>query len=107
MDIVRDTIKDINNKEIKSYNYNNRINVYTSKENIEKLKQNKLVQYEKLRRNEIDSLNIENEKLEDKILELENKIEEQESNLEEQKWELEEKKSEIKSLQEEINSINE
>ena len=107
MNMIRDIIKDINNKEIKSYNYDNLITVYTSKENIEKLKQNKQIQYERSRDSEIENLNNENTRLENKILELENKLEEQESTIEEQKLELEEKKSEIKSLQEEFNSINE
>lgn len=107
MNMIRDIIKDINNKEIKSYNYDNLITVYTSKENIEKMKQNKQIQYERSRDSEIENLNNENTRLENKILELENKLEDQESTLEEQKLELEEKKSEIKSLQEEFNSINE
>ena len=107
MNMIRDIIKDINNKEIKSYNYDNLITVYTSKENIEKLKQNKQIQYERSRDSEIENLNNENTRLENNILELENKLEEQESTIEEQKLELEEKKSEIKSLQEEFNSINE
>ena len=107
MNMIRDIIKDINNKEIISYNYDNLITVYTSKENIEKMKQNKQIQYERSRDSEIENLNNENTRLENKILELENKLEDQESTLEEQKLELEEKKSEIKSLQEEFNSINE
>lgn len=91
MNMIRDIIKDINNKEIKSYNYDNLITVYTSKENIEKMKQNKQIQYERSRDSEIENLNNENTRLENKILELENKLEDQESTLEEQKLELEEK----------------
>ncbi|MCI9063758.1 MAG: helix-turn-helix transcriptional regulator [Clostridia bacterium] len=41
MDIIRDSIKDINNKEIKNY-YEPEIYVYTSKDNINKIKQNEL-----------------------------------------------------------------
>ena len=107
MNMIRDIIKDINNKEIKSYNYDNFITVYTSKANIEKLKQNKKLQFESSRDSEIEKLNSENTRLENKILELENKLEEQESTLEDQKLELQEKNNEIKSLQEEFNSINE
>lgn len=107
MNMIRDIIKDINNKEIKSYNYDNFITVYTSKANIEKLKQNKKLQFERSRDSEIEKLNSENTRLENKILELENKLEEQESTLEDQKLELQEKNNEIKSLQEEFNSINE
>lgn len=45
MEMIRDTIKDINNKEIKSYSYRYFITVYSSKANIEKLKENKQIQY--------------------------------------------------------------
>ena len=78
-----------------------------SKTNIEKLKQNKLKQYEELRENEIIDLNIENEKLQDKILELEYKIVEQETSLEEQRLYIEEKNSEILKLQKELYIIQE
>ena len=38
-DMIRKTIKDINNKEIKDYS-NYKVYVYTSKENIEKIRKN-------------------------------------------------------------------
>ena len=40
MEEIRQTIKDINNKEIKNYS-NHKVYVYTSKDNIEKIKRNK------------------------------------------------------------------
>ena len=53
IDMIRDFIKDINNKEIKNYNYNNKITVYSSKSNIEKMKKNRQLQFENLRDKEI------------------------------------------------------
>jgi len=41
MELIRKTINDINNKEIKNY-HDLSIKIYTSKENIQKIKQNKL-----------------------------------------------------------------
>ena len=46
MNLIRNVINDINNKEIKNYYNNPLIYVYTSKNNIEKMKQNKQMQYE-------------------------------------------------------------
>ena len=47
MESIRDTIKDINNKEILNY-HSPRIYVYASKDNIEKMQQN---QYNKIEQN--------------------------------------------------------
>ena len=44
MEVIRDIIEDINNKEIKNY-YNVNVDVYASKENIEKIKKNKELMY--------------------------------------------------------------
>lgn len=41
MEILRDVIKDINNKEIKEYSHDIKIKVYSSRANIEKLKENR------------------------------------------------------------------
>lgn len=107
MDSIRNIINDINNKEIKSYYNNPMITVYTSKDNIEKMKQNKQMQYEKNNSLKIERLYDENESLENQIFELENKLEEKESIIESQKEELEIKDSTIQELEEKINSINE
>lgn len=97
MNKIRNLIKDINNKEIKNYNYDTKIKVYSSKSNIEKMKQNRQLQYEKSKNTEIEILNTENE-------ELENKIEEQEIVIENQNEELNRKNNEIQILQNEINT---
>lgn len=97
MNKIRNLIKDINNKEIKNYNYDIKIKVYSSKSNIEKMKQNRQLQYEKSKNTEIEILNTENE-------ELENKIEEQEIVIENQNEELNRKNNEIQILQNEINT---
>lgn len=69
MEAIRDNIKDINNKEIKDY-YNPTIYIYTSNDNIEKLKQNKKINYEKRRQEEVDELYERNEELQNKIYDL-------------------------------------
>ena len=97
MNKIRNLIKDINNKEIKNYNYDIKIKVYSSKSNIEKMKQNRQLQYEKSKNTEIEILNTENE-------ELENKIEEQEIVIENQNEELNRKNNESQILQNEINT---
>ena len=104
MNKIRDLIKDINNKEIKDYNYNNKITVYSSKANIERMKQNRQLQYEKFKNTQIEILNTENEELKNRISELENKIEEKEITIENQNEELNRKNNEIQSLQNEINT---
>ena len=100
---IRDIIKDINNKEIKDYNYNNIIKIYTSKANIEKLKQNKQLQDERTRDLEIERINTENNNLESRIIELESEIQTLESTIENQQNELESKEDTIKELQNVIN----
>ena len=100
MNLMRDIIKDINNKEIKNYHYNNIIKIYTSADNIEKLKQNKHLQYERTRDLEIERINTENQNLESQISELQNKLEELESTIENQQEELEYKNDTIRILQE-------
>ena len=104
MNKIRDLIKDINNKEIKDYNSNNKITVYSSKANIERMKQNRQLQYEKFKNTQIEILNTENEELKNRISELENKIEEKEITIENQNEELNRKNNEIQSLQNEINT---
>ena len=104
MDLIRNIINDINNKEIKNYYPKYIINVYASKDNIEKLKQNIYIQYEKRNRLEIENLYKENGILENQISELESKLEERESTIELQKEELETKDIKIQELEEELNN---
>jgi hypothetical protein len=67
MESLRDIINDINNKEIKNYYNNPMIYVYTSKNNIEKLKQNKEEKYNPVIEEELNILNDKNSQLEDTI----------------------------------------
>jgi hypothetical protein len=78
MESLRDIINDINNKEIKNYYNNPMIYVYTSKNNIEKLKQNKEEKYNPVIEEELNILNDKNSQLEDTIFELESEIQEKE-----------------------------
>jgi len=99
MSTLRDIIKDINNKEIKDYSSNIVIKIYTSKANIEKLKQNKELKYEKAIELEMDKIITENVTLENKIIELESEVE----NLE---YQLESKENIIQELQDASSEIN-
>ena len=78
MDIVRQVIYDINKKTIVNYD-NVKVTVYTSKENIEKLKENK--EKERLKSYEKNNHDLEQrlEQKEEKINELESRIEKLES----------------------------
>lgn len=91
MNIVKNTIKDINNKKIIDYS-NYEIYIYASKENIETLKQNQNKFFEEQEQNEMDNL-----------YEIINEKDNQIYNLEEQ---LEEKDSRINELEEELNYYN-
>lgn len=91
MTLVRNIVKDINNKQIIDYS-NYQIYVYTSKENINKLKQNRINYYEEQDQNEINILY--------------ETIAEQENKIYELKEKLQEKESRINELEEEINNYN-
>lgn len=80
MEVIRDNIKDINNKEIKDY-YNPTIYIYSSKDNIEKIKQNKQKKYNQSKEIELRKLYDNNEELEREIFELKNKIEEKDNRI--------------------------
>ena len=99
MELIRDVIKDINNKEIKEYP-NPKMYVYASKENIEKIKENEIKKYNLRRQKELDEALQLNEELETKILDLEEQIQIKENTIESLEIEIEEKENIINSLQE-------
>lgn len=102
MESIREIIKDINNKEIKDYSYDSyKIYVYTSKENIEKIKANTKAKYEEIEQTEIDNLQDEIYELENKVYELEDDNLEKDYLIEELQGELEEKQNELNVLREE------
>lgn len=99
MELFRQIIDDINNKEIKNY-YEPTIYIYTSKSNIEKIKQNERTKYEKNQEKEIDDLYESIDELENKIYELETELEEKESTIESLNDKIDEKNSQIEMLEE-------
>lgn len=89
MEAIRDTIKDINNKEIKDY-YNPTIYVYASKDNIEKMKKNQESKYEKIRESELNELYEKTEEWQNRVYELNEIIDEKDSIIEDLNRQLEE-----------------
>ncbi|MBR6689652.1 MAG: helix-turn-helix domain-containing protein [Clostridia bacterium] len=75
IDLIKQIIKDINNKQIKDYPYVAEVHIYASKENIEKIQENndKRISNEYEIQRQIN----ENENLRDKIERLQNTIDEQ------------------------------
>lgn len=86
---ARDWLEDINNKKIINYG-KSRIYLYASKENLEKLKQNRNKYFEERREssNYYDRLYEQNIEYENKIYEYENRIDDLEEKIEELKQEL-------------------
>lgn len=96
MDRLRDSLEDLNNKEIVDYS-KSKIYIYTTKENIDKLKNNLKNYNEQERQNRIDK---EIERYEEEISDLLNKQEEQQEtiyNLEQQITEKNEKITELEN----------
>ena len=96
METFRNVVEDINNKEIVDYSVPV-MNVYASKENIEKMKQNEMTKYETSIERELDRFNQENQELQNEIIELEDKLVEKDD-------EIEELKTQIQDLQVEMDS---
>ena len=96
MEVFRNIVEDINKKEIVDYSIPV-MNVYASKENIEKMKQNEITKYETSIERELDRSNRETQELQNKIIELEDKLVEKDD-------EIEELKIEIQDLQVEMDS---
>ena len=96
METFRNVVEDINNKEIVDYSVPV-MNVYASKENMEKLKQNEMTKYETSIERELDRFNQENQELQNEIIELEDKLVEKDD-------EIEELKTQIQDLQVEMDS---
>lgn len=101
MEIIRDVIDDINHKEIRNYD-GPIIQVYTSKENIEKIKQNIKTRKENWQQELVDELNARIDELEVENIDLENQVYEKEILLEAQDAELQEKKDEIERISQEM-----
>ena len=71
-EIIKAIIKDINNKQINNYYEIAKVQIYASKDNIEKIKQNRIDEREKV--NTLNQLNEENRKLKNQVEELQNKL---------------------------------
>lgn len=99
VEAIKDVINDINNREIKDY-YTPIMYVHASKENIEKMAQNKQIKYNLSKDREIEALQERNEELETKIYDLEEQIVEKENEIESLRIDIEEKDSIINSLYE-------
>lgn len=83
MEIIRDIIKDINNKEIKNYySASPEIYVYASKTNIEKMKQNRTAKEQLDQENRFNKLYERIDKLQEEILDLEMKLEDKNNTIE-------------------------
>jgi len=96
METFRNIVEDINNKEIVEYSVPV-MNVYASKENIERLKQNDISKYELSLEKALDQSHREKQKLETKILELEDKIIEKDNKIEELEMQIQDLKVEMNS----------
>lgn len=82
MEIVRDTIKEINNKEIIEPSYPE-VYIYSSKENIEKMKNNTTAKYKANIEKALEQAHQENQELQNKIIELEDKLVKKDDKIEE------------------------
>ena len=84
MDLVRQVIDDINNKEIVSYNSNVKIKVYSTEENIKILKANEAKYFDLMNvyENRINELNDLNYEKDDQIRELNDELDELKQELE-------------------------
>ena len=96
METFRNIVEDINNKEIVEYSVPV-MNVYASKENIERLKQNEISKYELSLEKTLAQSHREKQKLETKILELEDKIIEKDNRIEELEIKIQDLEVEIDS----------
>ncbi len=96
METFRNIIEDVNNKEIVEYSVPV-MNVYASKENIERMKQNEISKYELSLEKALDEEHREKQKLEIKILELEDKIVEKDNRIEELEMQIQDLKIEMDS----------
>ena len=96
METFRNIVEDINNKEIVEYSVPV-MNVYASKENIEKMKQNEMTKYESSIERELDRSNQENQELQNEIIELEDKLVEKDNEIEELKMQIQDLQVEMES----------
>ena len=96
MEMIRDTIKEINNKEIIEHSYPE-VYVYSSKENINKMKNNRTEKYKKNIEKSLDHAYQENAELQTKIYELEDKITDKNNKIEELEMQIQDLKVEIES----------
>ena len=95
MELIRDKIKEINNREIIAEPYPE-VYIYSSKENIEKMQNNITKKYNNNMEKQLNKAHEENQKLQNEIIELEDEIADKENIIEELK-------SEIKDLKLELN----
>jgi len=96
MECVRDTIKEINNKEIIEPSYPE-VYIYSSKENIEKMQKNTTEKYKLNIQKSLDQAHQENQELQNKIIELEDKIVDKDNKIEELEIQIQDLKLEIDS----------
>ena len=96
MEFIRDIIKEINNKQIIEDSYPE-VYVYSSKENINKMKNNRTEKYKKNTEKSLDHAYQENAELQTKIYELEDKITDKNNKIEELEMKIQDLKVEIES----------
>lgn len=96
MEFIRDIIKEINNKQIIEDSYPE-VYVYSSKENINKMKNNRTEKYKKNIEKSLDHAYQENAELQTKIYELKDKITDKNNKIEELEMQIQNLKVEIES----------
>ena len=96
MELIRDKIKEINNREIIEDPYPE-VYIYSSKANIEKMQNNTTIKYKANIEKSLDAAHQENQELQNKIIELEDKLVEKDD-------EIEGLKMQIQDLQVEMDS---
>lgn len=106
MGMIRDIIKDVNNKEIKNY-HSPIIYVYASRENIEKMMQNRVTKYHSSMERQINELSNYVEGLRDELEETNNTISDLESELEDKENQIFELRIELKEKENMIESLEE
>ena len=102
IDLIKTIINDLNNKELRDYPGCAEVTIYTSRDNIEKLRQNEIKKYELSIENELNQVNEklnqaheENAELESEIIELKDEIIEKENEIEELELEIENLQMEV------------
>lgn len=96
MELIRDKIKEINNREIIEESYPE-VYIYSSKENIEKMQNNTTEKHKTNVQKSLEQAHQENQELQNKIIELEDKIVDKDNKIEELEIQIQDLKVEIDS----------